>query len=379
MSEKTSVIVLPLETGKHDINRDSKPRALARTMASLTFVALCFLSVMKAYSSDEPSTLSCDPNWLGLYNVHSDHTAARSLFVMRTPHISLKASGISRGEVFFRSSAAVDKVTVDIRLTSPFPDAVSSVKICQTSGSDTLHQGLIIHTPANYLTARLNISYMVIVTFPSIANFSTSGQPPLRIESFETHLPSFRHHLANLSHMYFESFYLSAGGAAIHSEYLSAGIGELHTSGGPITGKYRTNRTLTIDTSNTVVDIETLLESNPYPLHTTSVQVKTSNGRVNVVNNLMASGSSWGGNFEIGARTSNFPLSVTVKSSPISAVLGLETFNANGPSIVSLHPSYEGSFLSQTSNNHEANIVQKKGTLDPSGQGVKGIRLKRYE
>jgi len=73
--------------------------------------------------------------------------------------------------------------------------------------------------------------------------------------------------------------------------------------------------------------------------------------------------------FDIVARTSNSPLTVSHLAMPVDAILHLDAQTSNSPARVDLHPAYEGTFVAQSSIFKPT--VEASDVEDPANRGRK--------
>jgi hypothetical protein len=81
-----------------------------------------------------------------------------------------------------------------------------------------------------------------------------------------------------------------------------------------------------------------------------------------------ATSTGWGGFFDIDARTTNKPLTLTVLESPADSMLRIVGVTTNAQLWAHLHPAFEGHFRATTTN-ARAGFNQGRTHNDPKGQG----------
>ena len=85
-----------------------------------------------------------------------------------------------------------------------------------------------------------------------------------------------------------------------------------------------------------------------------------------------------GGSFDVTTRTSNGRLDIGFPAGPPDSILRFGGKTSNAGVSVSLNPSYEGSFLLETSDIFKPKINEDKTVVDPSGRNRKrSLKIKQ--
>lgn len=79
------------------------------------------------------------------------------------------------------------------------------------------------------------------------------------------------------------------------------------------------------------------------------------------------------GEFDVNARTTNSPLSVSFADAPVDSKLTVDASTTNGNARIDLHPTYEGKFQISTSRWFPATVNVKDKYEDPAGKDRKKI------
>lgn len=74
------------------------------------------------------------------------------------------------------------------------------------------------------------------------------------------------------------------------------------------------------------------------------------------------------GTYNISARTSNGPITMSFPQSPLNATQYIDARTSNAPLFVKLHNAFEGEFRLRTSNG-PSNVQRHQQACDPSGAG----------
>ena len=166
----------------------------------------------------------------------------------------------------------------------------------------------------------------------------------------------------------------------------------VHTANAPITGIYRSSRTLLLQTSNQPILTNITLLNEDTPRHPTNLTMTTANAyvtcscrvllAVDSVNGFSYSAidttislrtpspSDKGGAFAVSSKTQNGALALRFQSQPIDSKLTLTAQTSNAPAQVHLHPAYEGDFSMGTSHG-PMELTVYEDLKDPSGRGRK--------
>ena len=164
-----------------------------------------------------------------------------------------------------------------------------------------------------------------------------------------------------------------------------------HSKNSAIRGKFNTSTELELETSNAPINVHANL-ANGDDDEPTRLVLRTSNGYALslplLVISLTAShvsscrhidsevtlqstaASSTGGTFDVSARTSNSPLSLTVVDAPVEHALALNAHTSNSPARVTLHPTYEGAFDVRSSRWFRSTVEWDAEAADPAGREI---------
>ncbi|KAF9494205.1 hypothetical protein BDN71DRAFT_1393660 [Pleurotus eryngii] len=238
-------------------------------------------------------------------------------------------------------------------------------KVCRIKRGEST-AGIGIFTPrwnyTNYPRER-GLAFSVVVSLPA-----NSHKKPLDIKNFEADMPLFGISTVNLhgSSLVAENAFLTTSNAPISGTIYSPNLLHLITSNGAITGTFNTSKSLRLITSNAPIqaDVGLTNEGN----HPTEAIIKTSNGQIrSVINLLRDTEGSVGGVYGVEAFTSNAPLNINFPTAPVDSTLSLDAKTSNAGADVSLHPTYEGRF--ELVSSLFAPVVEKSTVNDPSGRG----------
>ncbi|KZT41937.1 hypothetical protein SISSUDRAFT_1030878 [Sistotremastrum suecicum HHB10207 ss-3] len=344
-----------------------------------------------------PNTPHCDTHWQEEDSAHGhphfpvevpdmpdNHWSYPDLITSKiTFYLPLSSSdlffdgrGSTYGNLLIETSDDVDEVVVEIEAFYYTTQRRDSAKICKVKrGTDG--EGVAIYTPRvpGKWRREDQITYTVTVTFPSARALRSSR--PTYINSFETSTSIFKHAISASEHdLVFGNLKLRTSNSGITSHGVYAVRGDVQTSNGPIIGKFYTNGSLDIVTSNGPVEIETFIANDVSSTRPSSLYVKSSNAHIRAANSLfiantsLTSAAASNGSYALTFETSNSPVSVSFPISPVSSVLSLTTKTSNAPLDVSLNAAYEGPFHAATSSWFKVN-VKESGDSDPSGEGRK--------
>jgi len=208
------------------------------------------------------------------------------------------------------------------------------------------------------------------VAFPASIDLN-----PLRIKTFETDLPLFKHHLSSLhDSVEFEEMFLSTSNADIHADSVTVERGSFRTTNSRITGSFISNRSLSLSSKNGPVQVSVQLKNGPSTTkYETGVDIRTTNAPVEAQISLVSPGRLSGGKFAVHARTQIDQINIPFLSSPYSASLTMVAETTNGKNEVSLHPAYEGKFEACTSLTSGRPELHYGDQYDPSGEQRKRL------
>lgn len=115
------------------------------------------------------------------------------------------------------------------------------------------------------------------VTFKVIVSFPTSNSL-LTINSFETYLSIFSHHLHELKDkVFFQKLKLRSSNTHIQVDSIEASVADMRTSNGGISGKFYVNNSLVLDTNNGRIDVDLDLEDEGRKASGVDVTLRSSN------------------------------------------------------------------------------------------------------
>ncbi|OBZ77938.1 54S ribosomal protein L16, mitochondrial [Grifola frondosa] len=286
---------------------------------------------------------SMDPDPHG----HSLHTAQASFELpISSDSLYLIARGaLSHGSIEISDSgeAGSDVVRVDISAFYYHEDALDRAEVCLLQPEEGKN-GVGIFTPPRLplLLPRedYQLSFKIHLRLPL-----ATAESRLTINRLETDLPIFVHQIGDIGDsVLFKSLSLRTTNVPIVVGSLAAEYAELSTTNGNIQGSFNTSTTLELITSNGAIHASVGLFSRDDGM-VTRLLMKTSNGKIDSSVNLVSSSENGtGGAFQVGAYTSNAPISITHPSAPVDSVLHLEARTSNSPAIITMHKTFEGSF-----------------------------------
>jgi hypothetical protein len=197
-----------------------------------------------------------------------------------------------------------------------------------------------------------------------------SEDSPLSINSFETDVPNTSHNVDDLSKIVFTAIKLKATNAPVLSQFIQASSLAVGTTNSRVSGRFNTTSSLHLITTNG--PIKAIVGLNNKDDKTLSLVAKTSNSPLDL---LVAATSSTGqpGTFDVSARTTNSPLSVSFMDAPVDSTLTVDASTSNGAAEIDLHPTYEGKFELSTSRWFPVKVNVKDKYEDPAGKGRKKI------
>ncbi|KDQ61317.1 hypothetical protein JAAARDRAFT_32327 [Jaapia argillacea MUCL 33604] len=271
----------------------------------------------------------------------------------------------SRGSIEFVPGDGMD-VEASVSASYYSDEVFKQANICLLK-RDKSRIGLGIFTPDQ--DSRITISADVLhVVFDIQVRFPMSWAPPLTIPKLTTNLPSFSHHIGDLSDVvHFRSASLVTTESSIQVDSISAFEAEMETSSGTIEGTFRIGNALKLSAVDGSISTNISLY-NRNPLITNTLFLKSTNGFVESNINLFSPSTIHKGAYSITSSSLNGSLSLTIPSLPPGLTLDLEATSTRGPASVLLHPSYEGS-LSVHSFTYPPTLHVREVVVDPMRKG----------
>ncbi|KAF9523870.1 hypothetical protein CPB83DRAFT_651900 [Crepidotus variabilis] len=147
---------------------------------------------------------------------------------------------------------------------------------------------------------------------------------------------------------------------------LRAVEGTISTSNAPIEGYFNTTGNLELITRNANIKVDivaTSVKNGSEP----KVILETVNAPIEGSFHLVSAEGA-NGTFHVTAKTRNSPLKVKFEDAPADAILVFNAETANSPAEVALHPTFEGSFLAETSTFFQAKVLYDQDEEDPIGK-----------
>ncbi|KAI0352039.1 hypothetical protein OH77DRAFT_1410038 [Trametes cingulata] len=293
-------------------------------------------------------------------------------------HTSL-AFPLDAQELFFRSEGSLahgtfevtqsadagDDATIDIDVWYRVEDALGEATVCHLRPSEDKH-GLGIFTrhwehPHRH---EYQLRFHILVRLPA-----TEDDELVVVNAFNTHLPHFSHHLGHLADAaVFKNIHLSSSNAALRADSLNAEVAGLHSTNGRIEGTFNTTKSLDLYTSNGPIVVRANLLSAGEDAGTTA-SLRTSNGVIQAHVGLYTNTSnSTGGAFQVGARSSNGPITLTFVDQPANSQLNTSAVSSNAPVRASVHPGFEGTFELHSAWFAPPSVEQNGPVHDPLGR-----------
>ncbi|CCM02999.1 uncharacterized protein FIBRA_05114 [Fibroporia radiculosa] len=237
-------------------------------------------------------------------------------------------------------------VRVDVAAKYGTRAVLDRVSVCQLERQEG-HSGIGILSPLNWHTSPFErFVFDVTVYFPISPHIS-----PLRIEAFETKLPSFSQRVGDLhGEVVFGTLSLQSSNSHISAESVYADRAMIRSSNSAIKGTFHASESLSLVTSNAQIIANITLGHNGANSASTQLTMRTSNGAIESDVNLISTSPSYtGGSFNVSARTSNSHLTLDFPQSALDAHLDVDAKTSNGLATVSLNRAFEGPFVLQTS------------------------------
>ncbi|KAI0043760.1 hypothetical protein FA95DRAFT_1609109 [Auriscalpium vulgare] len=234
---------------------------------------------------------------------------------------------------------------------------------------DSHHKGVAIYTPSHWPYPRWGhhereqLEFYVTVTLPS------SKHSIRHIPQFTTSFHNFAQRFDNLTKFDFGRVSLHTSNGPIAIKNIVAESLTAETTNGPITGNYNTTSHLLLHTTNSPIKVGVTASDDGKTDRPTTVNLHTTNAVLQASLSLVANTTEGrGGAFSVQASTTNSPISVATLDAPPDSVLHLTARTTNGHAVVSLHPSYEGTFKASTTN-FAPSLNQLPDVEDPTGEG----------
>ncbi|KAF5342520.1 hypothetical protein D9611_001209 [Ephemerocybe angulata] len=213
----------------------------------------------------------------------------------------------------------------------------------------------------------------VAVELPRALSSDLASSDPLSISSFTTHLPAFTHDVQlPADGVTFKNLALTSTNAHIDAASIVAQNLTILTSNGAIKGEFTTSDKLVLATSNAAIDATLSLYGSDSDKATTAF-LSTNNGHIVAATSLLSGSEESGGKFNVTATTSNAKVGLTFPQAPVKSTLKLSAHTSNGGVDVSLHPTYEGSYLLTSSATQNLRVIADENEADPEGKGRKRI------
>ncbi|TFK50921.1 hypothetical protein OE88DRAFT_1747839 [Heliocybe sulcata] len=256
-------------------------------------------------------------------------------------------------------------VQVDVTVFYYDDSALDRASVCKLSREGG-QNGVGFFTPSRweFPSGREQIFMKVVAHFPAV-----HGEGVLRIPAFDTNLPLFSQQLGALEgSVYFDSLALRSSNARIAAQSVKAKSARIETSNSPIEGVYKTDRYLSLVTSNARIQAQVGLY-NDDGVRATELVMTTSNSNIESEISMHSTASSHtGGSFKSTLTTKNGRIDVSHPDAPVDALLDFTASSTNSGVTVQLHPAYEGGFELGTSNARA--VVDVGGKVpDPKRRG----------
>ncbi|EUC62542.1 transmembrane protein, putative [Rhizoctonia solani AG-3 Rhs1AP] len=337
---------------------------------------------------EDGNIVTCSKHWSDPVQVHAQgagdeafdstmipgfpvFTASKSytLPINKSLHYIVAHGSLSSGVVNIRSNNAIDPGYVDVKVVANYwtEEALSYSQVCELRKPEG-GVGLGIYTPSGRFSPgrglEQRITWTVTVTFP------TTSRSILELNAFATNMDNFRHSIEGLGRVHFEHLSLKGSNGPIESDGLSVSQATIVTSNSKITGKFSTDDSLTLKTTNGAIDADVDV-TNDDTHKASTLELTTSNARIaSRISLLTAHGQRpqpKGGHFTVKATTSNGRLDISYPTSPVNSLLDFNAESSNGSADIALHAAYEGTFALSTSNSHIE--LDDEHPSDPSGRG----------
>ncbi|KAH9485740.1 hypothetical protein JR316_0002655 [Psilocybe cubensis] len=265
---------------------------------------------------------------------------------------------------------AKDTALVNVLIRYRLPIVAERTKACLVNKGNN-ENGVGLFAPVYHGGSpgtEYQVSFEITVTLPEHA-----ASNPLDIKNFETDVHNSRHDFADLgAKVLFETITVKGTNGRIETKSLTARRGYIQTTNGGIAGKFSTNETLRLVTSNGRITADVNLECESTEVRP-KLQASTTNGRIDSNINLISKlGGGQGGAFDVSTTTTNSQLDVKFPKSPVDSTLDFTASTTNSRARVTLNPAYEGTFDLRTSSFTKLNIDRYQGE-DPAGKNRKRL------
>ncbi|GJJ08399.1 hypothetical protein Clacol_002615 [Clathrus columnatus] len=282
---------------------------------------------------------------------------------------------LSRGNLgygslqFVLADDAGDNVKVDVVARYSRRSILDKSRICHLTRNNNNEQGIGFFTPQTRgsISSRDMVHFTVTIQFPRNQN---SVQEPLLIQGLDTKMGIWGHSLFLDNLVRFNQINLHGSNSPIVIKNVLLENADISTTNSPITGSFTIERKTTLKTSNARIDVDVTM-INRDGTQPTIAKLSTSNGAVTAPITLVSKGtnSDQPSAFDVSAKTSNAPLTLSFPDAPIDpfSILNLFGSTSNAPVKTTLHPTYEGNILLQTSVFGPS--LEQSYASDPSGQG----------
>lgn len=252
-----------------------------------------------------------------------------------------------------------DKVRVDVIVSYYTDEGLDHAKVCSLQRQSG-QNGVGIFTPKlRDYSREERLRFDIVVHFPA-------QHSHLLVNAFETTLPMFSHTVADIANsVEFRRLSLMSSNMPINVSSLHAHHATLATSNSPITGSFHASTSLVLSTSNAPITAQVGLLNHPAG-NATGLIMTTSNAYIDSSISLSSSQDKKG-SFNVNATTSNGPLKLKYKTSPVDSILYSSARTCNSPVDVVHHSAFEGT-ISLVSTIFSP-FIDKKNVEDPSGQG----------
>jgi len=276
-----------------------------------------------------------------------------------------------------------DKIGVDVLLHARQEGVIDDTEVClltRENGGDGV--GILADYPREWIRGT---RVEVVVRIPK----AKSGA--LKIKSFETDLPVFRHRLHQLGDVFFDKLDLQTAAASVDAEStIVANVAEVKTAAGSIEGSFNATH-LVLRTSNARIDVtfnafkSALLATAQGSISATgtlfndvstdeqsTLKLETANAQIDGKINLSTlSKKGLGGSYKVTSETVNAKNVVAFPFISPDAELDLSVETAMANALVQLHESYEGEFTLHSGSFSKTLVYIRDDVKDPAGRGRK--------
>lgn len=260
-------------------------------------------------------------------------------------------------------TVAMDTMKVDIYVRHESLDVFRRTSVCVLERKPG-EKGIGIFGPQRRIFSHPSF-FMISVHLPS------STFPPLSISAFEANLPSFDIGFPALDHtVHFGSLTLHSTNSMINLISVSSEVADIKTTNNPISGVFRITSSLSLMTTNSPIKANISLENDPNSGKATSLNIKTTNGKLDSAIWLMTVSNSphHSPRYFVKATTTNSPIGISFPQQHPYSHLDFTATTTNAAAWVRLNPGYEGTFDVSTSN-ADAQVHYDNRVADPAGKG----------